>query len=70
MISFDMPLYDYRKFTGEFASASAVACVIAINCVNSGKIASTAGNNEVNLNNKGILILGLGDFITAIEITK
>ena len=69
-ISSDVPYIDYRKFTGEFASASAVASVIAADCVKSGKVPSLAGNKEFDLNNKGILVIGLGDFITAVEICK
>ncbi|MBN2040523.1 MAG: beta-ketoacyl synthase chain length factor [Spirochaetes bacterium] len=69
-ISYSIPYIEYRKFTGEFASASAVASVVAANCVNYGMVPSLSGNKEFDLNNKGILIIGFGDFITAIEIYK
>jgi 3-oxoacyl-(acyl-carrier-protein) synthase len=67
-ISADIPVIDYRKFTGNFASASAAAAAIAINCVKSAFIPPLAGNDEIILKNKGILMIGLGNFVTAIEI--
>ncbi len=68
LTGFSNPVIDYRKITGEFASASAVATVLALQFIESGNIPkSICGNNDITLNDKGILILGLGDFVTAIE---
>lgn len=67
---FTNPIIDYRKFTGEFASASAVASVLAIRFAQNGEIPKRlCGGKTFRLNRKGILILGLGNFVTAIEVT-
>ncbi len=69
-LSFNIPVVDYRAFTGEFASASAVASVIAMDFVESGKVPKLCGINEFDLEGKGVLLLGLGKFVTAVEIIK
>lgn len=67
---FHQPVIDYRRLTGEFASASAVATVIAAQFIQNGKIpAFLCAGDEYCLNGKGILIIGFGKFVTAIEIT-
>jgi len=53
----DIPIIHYRKFTGEFASASAVAAVMAVYLLETG---------EVNPDKK-ILVLGFGKNVTAME---
>jgi len=68
IISFNKPVIDYRKFTGEFASASAVATVLALQYVKEGAIPSLSGTEQCKLNGKGILLLGFGDFISTVEI--
>jgi len=66
---FTNPIIDYRKFTGEFASASAVASVLAFRLAQNGEIPRRlCGEKSFRLNGKGILILGLGNFVTAIEV--
>lgn len=61
-------IIDYRKFTGEFASASAVATVLAIRFLKNGKIpAPVCGKTPCPSDRKGILITGLGNFVTAVE---
>ncbi len=64
-----LPFADYRKFTGEFASASAVAAVLAADFMQKGRIppAFIKGLPELP-GDKGILLLGLGQFITAVGI--
>jgi 3-oxoacyl-[acyl-carrier-protein] synthase-1/3-oxoacyl-[acyl-carrier-protein] synthase II len=63
------PIIDYRHFIGEFASASAVATVLALEFVQAGELPSGICNNcKVSLHGKAILVLGFGDFITAVEI--
>ncbi|MCG6881478.1 MAG: beta-ketoacyl-[acyl-carrier-protein] synthase family protein [Deltaproteobacteria bacterium] len=63
---FNGPLIDYRRYVGEFASASAVAAVLAAALLRTGKIPDTLTEKEgVDLNGKGILLLGLGKFVTA-----
>ena len=69
LTGFNHPVIDYRKLTGEFASASAVAAVIAINFLQDRKIPGPLrGDKHGELGAKGALILGTGDFITAVEV--
>jgi 3-oxoacyl-[acyl-carrier-protein] synthase-1/3-oxoacyl-[acyl-carrier-protein] synthase II len=63
------PVIDFRKFIGEFGSASAAAAALAVTLVQDKKIPSyLSGGAENPLNGKGILLLGLGSFLTAIEV--
>jgi 3-oxoacyl-[acyl-carrier-protein] synthase-1/3-oxoacyl-[acyl-carrier-protein] synthase II len=63
------PIIDFRKFTGEFGSATASAAALAVRLVRNGKIPGIlSGGVERSLNGKGILLLGLGSFLTAIEV--
>lgn len=71
LAGFEMPVIDYRNICGEFASASAVAAVMASEFVAAGEIpAPCADGRSVSLNGKGILVLGLGRFVTAMEVFK
>ena len=67
------PLVRYRKLTGEFASASAVAAALAAAFLTAGVVpGSVAGGADIALDaqrNK-ILILGLGQNITAMELFR
>ncbi|MBW1705192.1 MAG: beta-ketoacyl-[acyl-carrier-protein] synthase family protein [Deltaproteobacteria bacterium] len=66
---FKAPVIDYRKFTGQFASASAVAAVLAIRLAQGREIPKEfCGKEAVDIHGKGILIIGLGNFVTAVEI--
>lgn len=66
---FNGPVIDYRRYVGEFASASAVAAVLAVALLKTGKIPHALAEKEsVDLRGKGILLLGLGHFITAAAI--
>ena len=66
---FNHPVIDYRKFTGEFASASAVAAVMAVNFLQKGQIPGPfCKGKPVQLGEKGALIIGTGDFVTAMEV--
>jgi len=66
---FEGPVIDYRRLTGEFASASAVAAVLAVCFAREGKIPEAlCGRKSPHLNGKGILIIGLGKFVTAVEV--
>ena len=69
LTGFGKPVIDYRKITGQFASASAVAAVLAVKFLKNGKIPTAPGNADtVELNPAKILLLGLGDFVTAVEV--
>ena len=60
---------DYRKYTGEFASSSAVAAVLAVEMLMNGRLPAALGSGkEVNLGSKGILVAGFGDCMTAMEV--
>ena len=60
---------DYRRWTGEYAAASAVAACCAARFVAEGIIPILPGHSSAGpLHGKGILLVGLGDFITAVGI--
>jgi 3-oxoacyl-(acyl-carrier-protein) synthase len=66
---FSGPVIDYRSYTGEYATASATAAVLAIRLVKDGRIpAPLARGKEVPLQGRGILMLSFGEYITAIEV--
>jgi 3-oxoacyl-[acyl-carrier-protein] synthase-1/3-oxoacyl-[acyl-carrier-protein] synthase II len=67
---FSHPVIDYRKITGEYASASAVAAAMAVQFLQDGKIPEALCRDKpVDLTGqKGALIIGTGNFITALEV--
>jgi 3-oxoacyl-(acyl-carrier-protein) synthase len=66
---FNCPIIDFRKFIGEFGSSTAAAAALAVKLVQNGKIPDyLSAGMESSLNGKGILLLGLGSFLTAIEV--
>jgi len=66
---FKQPVIEYRKLVGEFASASAVAAFMAVNFTQAGTIPGPLCNGRaVQLSGKGCLVLGLGKFVTAMEV--
>ncbi|MFO7560779.1 MAG: beta-ketoacyl synthase N-terminal-like domain-containing protein [Desulfobacterales bacterium] len=68
---FQNPVIDYRKYLGEFASASAAATVLAIHFIREGRIPGPlSGKGDVTLQGKSILMLGTGPFVTAIEVFR
>ena len=68
---FNGPVLDYRRYVGEFASASAVATVLAAALLKIGMIPAMLTEKEgVDLRGKGILLLGLGKFITAAALHR
>jgi 3-oxoacyl-[acyl-carrier-protein] synthase-1/3-oxoacyl-[acyl-carrier-protein] synthase II len=69
LTGFNQPVIDYRKLTGEFASASAVAAVMAEKLLAGGRIHGPLGDNKPGESGaKGALIIGMGDFVTAMEV--
>ena len=67
------PVVRYRKLTGEFASASAVATVFAASFLEAGLVpgAFTGGSDIVlNTSQNKILVLGFGLNITAMELFR
>jgi 3-oxoacyl-[acyl-carrier-protein] synthase-1/3-oxoacyl-[acyl-carrier-protein] synthase II len=67
-----LPVCRYRRFTGEFASASAVAAVLAVSCLEAGLVpgALVGGNDIVVGPDRKILVLGTGHFLTAMEFFR
>jgi 3-oxoacyl-[acyl-carrier-protein] synthase-1/3-oxoacyl-[acyl-carrier-protein] synthase II len=66
---FRSPVIDYREIIGEFASASAVAAVMAVKFLEDGKIPEPYSHGRTRfLSGKGALVIGLGKFITAMEV--
>jgi 3-oxoacyl-(acyl-carrier-protein) synthase len=64
-------IFDYRSVTGEFSAASAIAVALAIDAVSRGVLPPhLSGKGKSVLEGKGILLLGLGEFITAIEVMR
>jgi len=67
------PVIDYRTFTGEFGSASAVATALAVSFLDSGIVPSalTEGLDIATTDARcKILILGLGEYVTAMELSR
>ncbi len=66
---FNKPVIDYRKYIGEYASASASAAVLGIKLLQLNRIpAGLSGERDIDLDGKGVLLIGTGTFVTAIEI--
>ena len=63
------PILDYRRQTGQFATAPAVATVLAVNAVVNNKLPdpNTPGQH-IDLQGRGILLFGLGRYLTAVEV--
>jgi hypothetical protein len=69
LTGFSHPVVDYRRFLGEFASASAVATVLAVRMVEAGEIPGAfCGHDSHSLAGRGVLVLGFGDHMTALEV--
>jgi len=67
-----LPLCRYRDFTGEFASASAVAAVMAAAFVEAGRVpGALIGGNDIALHpDDRLLVLGTGQCLTAMEFFR
>jgi 3-oxoacyl-(acyl-carrier-protein) synthase len=69
LTAYPHPVIDYRRFVGEFASASAVAVVLAVSFVKAGEIpGNVCHHGPVPLRGRGVLVMGFGNYITAVEI--
>ena len=67
------PVLHYRRLTGEFASASAVAAALAVSFFETGTVPrSITGRSEIIIDNRmnKILVLGFGSYITAMEFSR
>lgn len=64
------PVIDFRRLTGEFATATAIAAAVGVHWVATGTAgASEHGGAPYPLNGKGVLVLGLGRYLTATVIS-
>jgi len=65
------PVIDYRRYIGEFASASAAATVLAVRLIREGRLPEPlSGRPDAALHDKSILMIGTGSFVTAIEVFR
>jgi 3-oxoacyl-(acyl-carrier-protein) synthase len=65
------PVIRYRSLVGEFASASAVAAVLAADLLHNGTLPRTlTGVPDASLAGKNVLVLGLGICLTAMEFSR
>jgi len=62
------PVIRYRELTGEFASASAVAAVMAVSFLASREV--PGGTFSFGSNKDAILVLGLGSYLSAMEFSR
>jgi 3-oxoacyl-[acyl-carrier-protein] synthase-1/3-oxoacyl-[acyl-carrier-protein] synthase II len=61
---------EYRRFLGEYASASTVATVLAVSFVEQNRLPTMfCPVQETSLNGKGVLIMGFGRHLTALEVS-
>ncbi|MDK9708509.1 MAG: beta-ketoacyl-[acyl-carrier-protein] synthase family protein [Desulforhopalus sp.] len=68
-----VPVVRYRQFTGEFAAASAVAAAFAVSFIEAGMVPGILVGGEdlaIDTSTSKILILGLGENITAMELGR
>jgi len=66
-----LPVIDYRKLIGEFASASAVALFMAVTFTQTGTIpAPLCNGRSTRLADKGTLVMGFGNHVTAVEVLR
>ncbi|NDY72604.1 3-oxoacyl-ACP synthase [Desulfobacter hydrogenophilus] len=67
--SSSIPILDYRRLTGQFATAPAVAAVLAVDAVKNNRLPDPNFPGQcVDLQGRGILLLGLGRHLTAVEV--
>lgn len=68
--SYSGPVIDYRALLGEFGTVTAAAAAVAAQFAKEGMVpAALASGTALQLRGKRLLILGLGAFVTAMEIT-
>lgn len=66
---FHGPVFDFRRLTGEFATATAIAAVAGVHWVETGITGATGNCRPPRpLNGRGVLVLGLGPYLTATTI--
>lgn len=72
LIGKPLPVCRYRDFTGEFASASTVAAVMAVAFIEAGRIpGALVGGADIALQQgEKLLVLGTGQCLTAMEFSR
>ena len=64
-----LPVVDYRRWVGEFASASAVAAFLAVGFAAEGAVpAALCDGRPESFPGKGCLVIGFGKTLTAVEV--
>ena len=64
-----LPVVDYRRWVGEFASASAVATFLAVDFAAEGAVpAALCDGRPGSFPGKGCLVIGFGKTLTAVEV--
>lgn len=67
---FTGPVIDYRALLGEFGTATAAAAAVAAHFAKEGTVpAALASGTDLQLRGKRLLMVGLGPFVTAVEIS-
>jgi 3-oxoacyl-[acyl-carrier-protein] synthase-1/3-oxoacyl-[acyl-carrier-protein] synthase II len=65
----ELPLWDLRSGLGQYATVNAAAVALAARVVRLGEVpAPLAGGTPVTLGERGILIIGLGQRVCAVEV--
>jgi hypothetical protein len=69
--AFPGPVVDLRPLLGEFSSASAVAAVLAVRLVAGGEVPTglSEGRGPLALGGRGVLLVGLGSHLTAVDFS-
>jgi 3-oxoacyl-(acyl-carrier-protein) synthase len=65
---FNGPVIDYRAWVGDFPAASAIAAVLAVEWVLSGRLPKPPVGNGDYLNGRGILLLSLGNTLACAAV--
>ncbi|KJS29960.1 MAG: hypothetical protein VR64_18405 [Desulfatitalea sp. BRH_c12] len=66
---FKGPVIDYRRLTGEFAAASALAAVLGVQMVEQASVPGAfAGGADRPIDGQSVLVIGLGPYLTAVRI--
>ncbi len=69
---FNNPVVDYRSIIGQFGSASATAAVLAVQMIERDSVPApfTSNGADKPLGGKGVLILGLGAYLSAVRVAQ
>ena len=66
--AFAVPLIEYRQWIGQYQSASACACALMWRFAADGRIPAAIAGREIEVGGKSLLLVGIGDHLSAIRI--